>query len=680
MIRQQSQVRILATAVALWVAGPALAARVPDPSPYVLLTSRALRTPPVDAIPVCVPPSVDEALARRARAAGDYPESAGEMAAALRTDARRAGVEPGLLVAVLEARAAGTADAAREARGSLSRWRARDQGPASQACARLETARLELRLRRLPEAVAHARIAISVSGQIPGGQELQRAAEFYAAEGLYLAGRAEQSRAAYRRLSNSASARIAAAARLRFADSLFDAGQREGAQIEYEELLGGAEEFGASIEGWGLRALEANLEHGDLEAAKRWAEAVLAAEAPPEVRGAAQIRAADLLVARGNSAAARRLLEHIVESDAPAAVRATARLRIEHVDPEPADDERIERLRALTRDPWRPAADYARLLLGRDLLARGDAVGALDALTRVAFGPLADRLAGPLREGLDAALVGLAASATGPEGCASYVSSVGWRRRLLARRAGNLEPFALLGGCYATLGLEEVAIEAYREVSKRFGAEGVARVALPLARASLARGDIERARRAAIEHAGQDSREGDRWRLLLSEIEMFEGRYGTAAETLRRLVETNRPAAERTRAIVLLARAALHVGRLSELRFVIGDAILRLDPDERGPRNDWVGEAALMAADGHRAAGNLGAARDLYAIAVESLPVGERRDQAAYWLSELGGASPRRSAQEPPVQGAWKRLAETRQRIDALHRRIGRSVRSRPQP
>ncbi len=671
----------LALVLCGWAFPAPAATGIPRPSPSVVIGAKVLRTPPVDAVPLCIPSSLGRGAVHRARAAARYPDSAWELAESLRAEVGDPDSANALLIALLMARAAETPEEARAARDGLRRWRRNDRGPERQACARLETARLELRLRHLPEAVAHARIASGLSGRIPGGSEVQRAGDFYAAEGLYLAGREEEARAAYRRLSGNASPRLAAAARLRFADALFDSGQRKGAQVDYAELLERAEEFGASIQGWGLRALEATLEQGDLAGAKRWAEAVLSADPSPAVRGATRIRVGDLLIARGDVAAAHRLLERIVGSEeALDAVRTMAQLRIEHTDPDPADAERVERLRELGRHRWRPAADYARLLLARDLMALGDATGAVDALSRVAFGPLSNRFSALLREAIDGALGSLAMSISDPEGCADYVAAIGWRRKLLIRRASDLTPFAELGNCYAMLGLEQVAIDVYREVARRFGAEGAARVALALARASLSRGEIDSARRAAIAHVNRPGDEADRWRLLHAEIEMFEGRYGTAAETLRALVEKDLPEGERARAIVLLARAASHLGRLSELRFVIGEAVLRLSEDERRVRGDWVGEAALLAADGHRTAGNVGAARDLYAIAIESLPAGERRDQASYWLTELGGGTKDRAQWSGRGPSSWRRLAETRRSLKDLERRIDAPAKSDGRP
>src|SRR5690606_39105296 len=86
----------------------------------------------------------------------------------------------------------------------------------------------------------------------------------------------------------------------------------EQVSVEYESMLPRASAFGASLEGWALRASEAALDAGDVVRALRWLERFVEATSDREARDVAAIRQADLEARLDDPLAARKRLAALV--------------------------------------------------------------------------------------------------------------------------------------------------------------------------------------------------------------------------------------------------------------------------------------------------------------------------------------------------------------------------------
>lgn len=625
------------------------------PSPVDILGRRDLETPFLDAVVLCVPrslegvadPVVDKALE------GEWKEAERALARwARRLEEHAAALQ--VLDAVFEARqAASRADriAAEERLATLLQ----DPAQAPQAtCLRLERARLLLLLERQPEAGAQLR---RLEARLDARDAWDRArladVAFLRAETTYLAGRRFDAHLAFRRIARDEDPRLALAARLRLTDLSFDAGQIERVSVEYESMLPRASAFGASLEGWALRASEAALDAGDTLRALRWLERFVEATSDRDARDVAEIRHADLEVRLDDPMAARKRLAALVVRrgqdpvGALAAVRAVD-LGVFEGDPDAGLDV-IARTVEGQRDGLRR---YALGVLLRKLMERDAWDPAVVVATRLAFdgvdpvvvpdyGALLDRL--------------LARALERDEGaCARSVRALGGRYGILIERASAVAPFARLGECFEEMELPWLAVPVYRTISRRFGAVGAADVAVALARASLATGDVSLARAMAEAALDEPSPETALWQAILAEADFREGRTKAAVARARAVLDAGAIAGQRARLALALARTLAKSGSLDEARFLGERLPLWLETSEDAPQDGdplRLLEAGLLTAHALRRLGDPQASFAVYRAVDRSGIVGPIRSSARFWLG---------LARQPDAAGhrAWGRDAD----------------------
>jgi len=689
--------RLLALAPAL--AGLALGAAAgtaapAPPSPYEILDRRWLATPLLEAVSLCLPsdlPASLGAVAARARA-GESPSA---LALRLREPGPAAGPDPerGHLAALLAAR--GARERA-ERLAALAGLRALAEEPEPGArgvpdgfrlCAHLESARLLLALERFPEAAAQASRAGRLASERAATAPLAESAELYRAEGLFRAGWLREADLAYRRLAYSTQWPLAAAARLRVADAVFERGDRARVAEDYETLLARAGDFGASERGWALRASEAALAAGRREPARRFAERLLALEPTHPARPAVEIRLADLALLDEREAEARERLERLAQAEGESPAGWLARARLAALPGEPAAAaQRLEALATLARVPHRNVSLYAQALLVHELVGRGDWDEALALHARLSYEAVPDWLAPQRRRDLARTLAAVAALADGEAGCLGLVRRLGGRYALLAGSTLDPAPFLRLGGCYESRGLALLAHKVYRSLA--VGEAAAREVALPLARTALASGDLAYVRRAAAGTVRRAGEEAGHWLLILAEGELADGSRTRARQLLRALVERGEPAGQRLAALRAFALSlAAPAAASGERGAPAGDAddpdreLLRrglegLGPEERAADPRTFGEAALLAAEGERRAGRAHSARALYASAAAALPPGATHSHAAYFAAALAPALDaaaltwRTEAEQAPP-GGWQRLARAEAGIAPVRDRLG---------
>jgi hypothetical protein len=559
-------------------------------------------------------------------------------------------------------------------------------------CAHLESARLLLALGRFPEAAAQASRAAALAPESDPPDPLAEAAKLHRAEALFRAGWLRDADALYRSLAYSRQWPLAAAARLRVADVVFERGDRAGVAEDYETLLARAADFGASERGWALRASEAALAAGRLEPARRFAERLLALEPRHPARPAVEIRLADLDLLEDRGAQARARLERLVKSEAesPAGWLAQARLASRRGAPA-GEAERLAKLGALARVPHRNVSLYAQGLLVHELVERGEWDAALVAHARLSYEAVPDWLAPLRREDLDRTLAALASLAEGEAGCLALVKRLGGRYALLAGSVADPAPFLRLGGCYESLGLALLAHKVYQSLALAQGGAVAGAVALPLARTALASGDLAYVRRAAASSVRRAKEDAGHWLLLLAEAELADGSRTRARQLLRALVERGEPAGQGAAALRAFARslaapAAAPGGRAAPAegaresseadREILRRGLAGLAPEERAADPRAFGEAALLAAEGERRAGDAPGARSLYASAAAALPPGPTHSHAAYFAAALSptlesAARGWRAEAEESPPGAWQRLSLAEAGIATVRDRLG---------
>ncbi len=638
------------------------------PSPGSILGTGLPRTPPIDAAPVCTRWSVHEASEKILEAEGPV--------AALVEWREVSDSPPGadLFTASLEARVAGQPEELEAARADLRRALDDPAPDLARICALLEIARAELLLARFPEAAARAREALALSREREDSTPAPRArARFLIAEAYLLGGRREDSAALYLVLTQAEDSRLAAAARLRLADLRFDRGERGSALPEYELLVENGEAFGADSSAWAARAAEAAIASGDFASATTWLD-----RQPAETdleRAAVSVRRADVLAALGQRDESLAELEGVAAALEGEPVAQLARVRVfdfglERDEP----DEAIETLRKLVREARHPGvAGYARVVLARRLLARPDVKRALPLLVRASYDVTAQSLLEESRSHLMRAVDLAVSRSREAGGCSWLLQVLDAHRTLLVNLAREPESFLELGRCYEEVGLPLAALEVYRGMSRRFGATVAVALALPIARAPLASGRTAAARAAAEARVLQKQKAAPAWRLLLARVRIEEKRFEDALALLTGLVREAPPGAAGAEELRLLARVARATRPDAGLRQLLRQALLgRPQPP---PEGDAVrlAEAALLAADLHRHAGETRAAADLYALALDERAPGAVRAEAAWWLGRL---DPGRRAQALAVASdtgrePFARLARSQQALDEAAVRLG---------
>jgi hypothetical protein len=651
---------------ALWIgiarAGPALAAGSPPgpaglpPSPFLLRHAQH-RTPPfLDAAPPCLPAADGlalEALAARLRArdakgAERALERVHEGAAAAHADDLR------LVDAIVAARAAVGSERSATLR-RLERALLAHPHAAARACARLERMRLLLELGREAEArVERARL------RREHGEALESLpGRWLRAELAHATGDAEEAGALYEALATSDDARVAQAAALRRLEQRFPVGGRgaDAAAVRawqrLPERLKAAAALGLDVEPFALVAGELALRVDDFGAAHHW----LARAERVWPGGLAAIRKADALRALGQPADARRTLERVVRTADAADVRALAELR--GVDDRLAEGRRdaaLETLAAVARSPHPVLRALARERLAAEGLAAHELDRALAAAVRLTY----DAAPQGLGAALAPALAGVIAAAVEERDCPQLLARFGGRRPLLARHSPGPEALLSLGDCLLGLGLAAPALESYRAAGRAFGFERTPDLALRIAEASLAHGDVEAVAAALAAETGPrrpDDPAAARWSLLAAKLALRLGRREEAAAALvalladARLAPALRPDAELALAELALAGVAPEEAadalRASLSIEAPGDAKLRA--------HVWLALADLARARGARAA-----AERAYRAASAALAPGPARDRALYRASEQAALA----GEEPG--SAWARLARLERRLQRI--------------
>ncbi len=651
------------------------------PSPYAILSPRILRPPAIDAFPLCIPPNLDSDLDEIARtAASGRLQDAIKGLESYATQGRALPFGGNLLWSTIVARAADKKGARVTAEKKLHDELI-DGGPVGPSvCAHLELARIMILLERFPDAAAQAALARRLSPELARPDKMMEAADFYKAEALYFSNHPVKAKALYKVLAQSKTRRTVAAARLRLTDIEFDAGERAVTRRDYGDLLAGATAFGASEIGWAPRVAESHIAGGDLAEAHSWLRRYLRSMPSADAAAAVGLRFADVLAALGKVDDARIAIENVAAkwSGRPVGVVAALRkidLDLSRLSPE---KKRIE-LRKHARSGHRGISLYAKTLLGRLLWESGDRYGALDVYARLAYENPRAELVDDVTPDIERLLNEAAENARNDENCAAYVRGLSERRALLARYAETPGPFIRLGECYELLGFPETALDVYRDVTRAFGAKVAREVSLPVARAALASGDVGAARTAARAGVRVGGDRGPHWSLLLGEAELFDGKLKVAAEILGPLVEARQPDGDELRAIASLAKAAARLPRAKAYGDSLAKAIAALPVEARFDRLEQFGEACLLSAETLRRNGDGPAAVSLYGEAVEALPDGARRAEAAYWLGALEDDRGRsiaawQLAAKMPDAGTWRRLAENELRMVGLRGAVGREA------
>lgn len=653
------------------------------PSPYDILKSRDLETPLLDAVPFCVPAGLDLAIdpILEQATALEWNE-ARKMLADWTAGLDQAGPRLVLLDAILLGRAAKDREALLD---SEKRFRSLLRDPemaAHRLCARLELARVLLLLSRESEAAAQLSRVEDLLGELdrpsPHGDEVA----FWRAEILYRTGDAFDAHLAYRKLAKIGNARLALAARLRLTDLSFDAGRIKDVSTEYEALLPRAPAFGASITGWALRASEAAIDVGNLERALRWIERFLEAGPPRDSRDAAEIRLADIDVAFEDPLRARKRLSTITGRrrgdpiGALASIRAIA-LGVSSSSP----DRRLDVLLKAVREQRRGVRRYALGVLMGELAHRGDLDGALAVATRLAYEGIDPVVTPGFGTQLDELLSRAASKSREVGGCRELVRALGGRYGILIERASSIEPFARVGACFEEMELPWLAATVYRTIARRFGVRGAQAVALPLARSSLAIGELTLARSVASASLEQGEGEAAAWKAILVEADFLEGRLDEAVTGAREILDSSDVEAERGKLLRMMARSLEARGDIDDARFIaerVPDWIARTPRDSLARANML--EAAMLSAHALRAAGHGAEATALYRTVDEFAKPSALRSSARFWLGLAGEPDARGGSawgDDPNVElgTPWGRLAIFERHFEPLAKAYSEAIR-----
>ena len=664
------------------------------PNPYDILASSELEAPVLDAVPFCEPrgleaaaePILDRARAQQWQEARTllrgWMDQRASPSQALRT-----------LEAVFVARAAVERGERVEAMAML---RARLRDPelgAEHYCLRAELARLLLLQGRESESAAQWTLAERKAAEAGFGDRVADAIAAGRAEILYRTGRRFDAHLGFRAVAKSKDPRLAAAARLRLTDLSFDAGNVERVSAEYETLLPRVSLFGGEASGWALRAAEAALDAGRRERGRRWLDRYLEAGPPRDGRDAAEIRLADLDVLDGDPLAARKRLKSVSsrrnddEIGAVAAVRAIQLGLFEGSPPQ-----RIALLKRVVRTQRRGVRAYALDVLMNELEDQGDLEGALVVATRLAYAGIdpvvSSDFEGRLGRLLDAVTAGGASM-----NCDSIVRTLGGRYGILIERTEKVLPWKRVGLCFEQLELPWLAAEVYRSMTRRFGTRGASVVALPLARSSLATGEVMLARRMALAALGEPGPDEARWRAVLAEAEFREGRLASAARELRAVLESKSPGFEQGKLVRLFAMALRELAlerkmKASDLHFLSESIPGWLASPNRGPaaRAQLI-ESALLAGHAQRSLGRFEPAAKLYETVVREAGPGVLNTSAQFWLARLRESEAVAGPDAGPEAVAdaageetqnwsspWARLAQFEQAFSPLRETYGGSA------
>jgi len=643
------------------------------PSPYRLVPGRFLETPLLDAVPYCVPEDLDPAIEPilEQADAGAWQSARELLAEWIR---RRGESETGLRVLedVLAARDARDRER-RLAVESRLRERLREpMAPDRKLCLRMERARILMQLGRDAEAAGEWALAERLlDATDPTNPSRRHALAFGQAEVLYRTGLRFEAHLAYRQLARAEEPRLAAAARLRLTDLSFDAGRIENVSLEYESLLPRATAFGASAEGWALRAAEAALAIGAHERGRRWIERFVEGGADPEGVDLSTIRQADLDVVLDDPDRARSRLAEVGERRAGEPLGALAAIRaIDLGVSELAPRARMERLVEIVRVQSHGIRRYALDVLMSERVDREELSEALVVATRLVYEGVDPVVSPAFGSRLDELLE--RATATASMDCEGLLEVLGGRYGMLIEQASTIDPFVRVGECFERIELPWLAAPVYRAISRRFGAAGAERVALPLARSAPSVGELALARRmaeASLEAPGPDELA---WRAVLAEVDFRESRIAAAAAGLQAVLEAPELALERGRLVRMLALTFEERDDPEAVSFLAARLPRWLEQPPQGPvaRASML-EATLQTAHVLRRTGWRERARRLYRVIDRHAADGALRSSARFWLGlaeedetvriSVWGEDPTEALGSP-----WGRLARFEQRFESL--------------
>lgn len=662
----------------LWLISAARAQGAPadsPPSPVDILGRRDLDAPFLDAVAICVPAEIDgivDPLLERV-SGGRFKEARQLLA---RYGEKLAGHADAFAAfdLILEAREAKSRSARRVAETRLEALGREQAQRSHQPCLQLERARVLMLLDRFAEAAAQLSLAERrLEGTGPWEQARRGGIAWARAEILYLSGRRFEAHMVYRRLAREADPRLALAARLRLADLSFDAGKVEGVSLEYESLLPRSSAFGGGVDGWSLRAAEAALDAGDPGRALRWLERHIEATSNRDARDVAEIRRADLEVRLDDPLAARARLFALASRRKGEAIGNLAAIRAVDLDVfEGPSEERFAVLASAIEDERGRLRSYALGVLLRELARRDAFDQALVVATRLAF------------DGVDAVVVpdytrlleGLLARVAreGDAGCEASVRALGGRYGILIERAASAAPFAQLGRCFEQMELPWLAVPVYRTISRRFGAQGAADIALPLARAALATGDFSLARHMADAALADEARPPAAWEAILAEADYQAGRSAFASKRAQRVLDAAGLDLQRSSLALAMARAAAAVPALADARFLAARLPAWLEQEAGGAApvaRLRLLEAALSTAHRLRRASVHAEAFALYRAVDRHADDGPLRSSARFWLgiSRQPGAAGARAwgdDVERTLGSPWARVAGFEERFEGL--------------
>ena len=663
----------------LWATTPSAAALDLLPSPYDILRSRSLETPVLDAVSYCVPTGLRVATDPILELADTSEwQSARTLLADWAAGLDSMGPELVVLDAVLQARAVddreGLLLAEERFRTLLRNPVLKDQ----RLCQRLELARVLLLLSRESEAAAQLTKAEQLLDD-PEKSSLHRLEiDFWRAEILYRTHHPFEAHLAYRRLARADNARLALASRLRLTDLSFDAGKIDRVTAEYETLLPRASAFGASVEGWALRASEAALDAGDVERGLRWLESFLDTKPGRDARDTAEIRLADLDTVYDDALRARKRLSKISgrrHGDAIGALAAVRAIDLGVTDKSPG--QRLELLLRALREQRHGVRRYALGVLMKELSYRGDLDGALAVATRLAYEGVDPVVTPGYGKKLDELLDRVARASEESGGCHQLVRALGGRYGILIERASKPTSFARVGACFEEMELPWLAARLYRTIARRFGALGAQTIALPLARSSLAIGEVTLARRVASaaleEEGGPPSDEVDSWKAIIAEADFVDGRMAEAATGLLSILDSPRLSMERGKLVRLLALTLEAEKRVEVANYIRERVPKWLDSTELEPaaRASMI-EAAMLGAHALRRSDQLAQAFVLYrTVERHAAQDSALWASARFWLGysgQLDSAGEMAWGQDPKstLGSPWGRLAQFEQQYVPL--------------
>lgn len=605
------------------------------PSPYDILGSRDLETPLLDAVGYCVPKGLDSAIDPILEQAetGEWGE-ARVMLTDWARDLDRPGLELVILDAVMQSRSGTDREAWLEAEDWIRTLLRRKDIKPHALCARLELGRLLLLMGRESEAAAQLTRAAQWIDEFEPENAHADDVAFWRAEILYRIHDSFDAHLAYRKLTKSKNARLALAARLRLTDLSFDAGKTDRVSDEYEALLPRASAFGGSTKGWALRASEAALDSGDRGRALRWLERFLEAGAGRDARDAAEIRIADLDASYNDPLLARKRLSGVSGKRRSDPIGALASIRAIHLGvAKGSADQRLALLMVALRDQREGVRRYALGVLMEELAHLGDLDGALAVATRLAYeGP--DPVVTPdYEELLDELLMQVAAKRDGGGGCQEVVRALGGRYGILIERASKPAAFARVGECFEEMELPWLAATLYRAITRRFGVIGATQIALPLARSSLAIGEITLARRVATAALEDPDDDVVAWRAILAEADFREERFAAASAGFVQVLDSQRVARDRGKLVRMLAKTFGGQGRASDVDFAAARIPGWLAADDAAPESRaFLIEAAMLTAHRYRESGRAKDALAMYRVVDKHAGAGAMRSSARFWL------------------------------------------------